>query len=244
MKTNKRKTVKFILIWLLILLISMVFFTFCHECGHGFGSVFEGVSVSTSFNRVGNAGKIPHDPDFRDGQYIQGMLTPGSFMGPFVSWTFAVMFTILLTNLKKAGTKEKVLLGSCAIANAWCRLGSTAWILIASLFGHVHMEDEVEWFGRSISSLHFPMATDAFSALAKSNPQILLSHPMYYFWPLFSMLISLICFIAAFRYLLQNLKQYLNDKISRIVFVASPLLLAPVWFIVINTLDNLIRINW
>ncbi|MDP4090716.1 MAG: hypothetical protein Q8930_15810, partial [Bacillota bacterium] len=53
--------------WFVILFCAFVISTFIHEIGHGVSSYAVGEQISTGFNRVGDAYKNPHDPDFRKG---------------------------------------------------------------------------------------------------------------------------------------------------------------------------------
>lgn len=239
-----KKTWKFILIWVLILFSVLILFTFLHECGHGFGSQLDGTHVSTGFNRVGDFGKKPSDPDFHLNQYTLGTIDASGLLGPFTNWIFAIIFTVLLATAKEPGSKNSFLFGACAIANALNRLLPMMWFFISALFHHVHLEDEVEWGARSISSLHFPMPNETFTALANAQPMLFLSDPLFYFWPLVSITISVVCFIVAYRQMFRQFGAYLPSKPTKVFWGISPVLAIPFWFILINLLDNLIRISW
>lgn len=63
----KKQELKKIVVWFVICLLVFIFSTFLHECGHGLANQINGVSVSTGFNRVGNAFRYPFDSDFRTG---------------------------------------------------------------------------------------------------------------------------------------------------------------------------------
>lgn len=239
-----KKNLRFGLVWVLLIFLALVLFTFLHECGHGFGAQLDGIHVSTGFNRVGAFGKIPSDPDFRSNQYIEGTSSSCDLLGPFTNWTFAIIFTILLITTKKTGSRKSLLYGACAIANALSRLLPMTWFFISALFHHVHIDDEVEWGARSIKSLNFPMLNDTFVNLAKTHPMLFLSDPLLYFWPLFSISISLICIILAYRQMYRQFGTYIAGTSSKILFALSPIIAIPFWLLLINTLDNLIRINW
>lgn len=235
---------KFVLKWIFIILFCMLLFTFLHECGHGFGSLTEGIHISTSFNRTGDIGKKPIDPDFYSNQYVDGTTDSGSFLGPFVNWVFAVISTVLLINVKKRSSRESFLLGACAVSNAWIRFFPMLWFFLSAPFNHVHMEDEVQWGVRSITSVQFPMPNNAFVNLAKIYPKLFLLNPYIYFWPLVSITISAFCLVAAYREINKQFKTYLNSKTSKILFILAPILVTPLWGIIINILDNAVRINW
>lgn len=235
---------KFLLPWILMILLCMIFFTFLHECGHGFGARLEGTHISTSFNRTGDVGKKPTDPDFYSNQFVGGTTDSSSLLGPFVNWTFAVVFTVLLINGKDKSLRKTFLFGACAVSNAVLRFLPMLDFFLTAPFHHVHLEDEVEWGASSVSSIRFPMSQTAFVNLTKLHPILFLSNPLFYFWPFVSMAISTICLVAAYRELYCQFTACLTGKILKLIFILAPILATPVWFAIINALDNAFRLNW
>ena len=206
--------------------------------------MIEGIHVSTGFNRVGGFDRKPSDPDFRLDQYVGGTPSLDGLLGPFTNWMFAIIFVVLMLKSNEPGSRRYFLYGACAIANAWIRLLPMTWFFISTLFRRVHIEDEVEWGARYVSSLNFPMSNDVFVGLTKQSPMLFLSKPFFYFWPAFSMTIVLVCFIVAYRQLYRQLEIRTSSKVLKLLFNLSPLMATPFWFLAINFLDNLIRINW
>lgn len=235
---------KFLLLWILAVLFCMIFFTFLHECGHGFGARLEGTHISTSFNRTGDVGKKPTDPDFRSNQNEVGTVDSSGLLGPFINWTFAVVFTALLITVKKKGSRQSLLFGACAVSNSILRFLPMLSFFLNAPFHRVHLEDEVEWGASSISSVHFPMPETAFVNLIKLHPMLFLSNPLFYFWPFASMAIVTVCLVTAYRELNRQFTIYIASKIFKLIFILAPILAVPVWFVIINTLDNVFRLNW
>ena len=235
---------KFLLLWIMTILFCMILFTFLHECGHGFGARLEGTHISTSFNRTGDVGKKPSDPDFHSNQFATGTTDSSSLLGPFVNWTFAVIFTALLITVKKNSPRKTFLIGTCAVSNAILRFLPMLDFFLSAPFHHVHLEDEVEWGAASISSIHFPMPDTAFASMAKMHPMLFLSNPLFYFWPFVSIAIVTVCLVTAYRELNRQFTAYIAGKILKVIFILAPVLAAPVWFVVINALDNAFRLNW
>lgn len=235
---------KFLLLWIFMVLFGMILFTFLHECGHGFGARLEGTHISTSFNRTGDVGKKPTDPDFRSNQNEVGTVDSSGLLGPFVNWTFAVVFTVLLVTVKKKNPQKSYLLGACAVSNAILRFLPMLSFFLNAPFHHIHLEDEVEWGASSVSSIHFPMPQTAFVNLTKLHPILFLSSPLFYFWPFVSMAISTICLVTAYRELYRQFTACLTGKILKLIFLLAPILATPVWFAIINALDNAFRLNW
>lgn len=63
---SRRNSLLFlIVIWTAILFVVVIASAFLHEDGHGIGARIDGIHVSTGFNKVGDYGKSPEDPDFR-----------------------------------------------------------------------------------------------------------------------------------------------------------------------------------
>ena len=137
-----RATRKFLIVWALALFLGLMVFQFLHECGHGFGSQLDGVHVSTGFNRVGDPGKRPSDPDFRSEKMVTGILGSGGLLGPFTNWMFAIFFTAWLLH-RTTADRTTFLIGVGAVANALMRLLAMSLFILGALVGRVHLEDEV-----------------------------------------------------------------------------------------------------
>jgi len=236
-------SLKILYTWALLLSIGIFIFVFVHECGHGFGFTIDGIKVSTGFNKVGDPGKKPQDPDFRSSTVIKGGLTSGSLLGPFLNWIFAIVFTAALLLQKKAG-KRALILASAAVSNAILRFVPMLGFFIAAATGRFILEDEVGWGLRSIQGLEFPMSHEIFRKLSLSQPEIFLSEPRIYFWSAVSLLISVACLILAYRHLISLYKQQISSHLFRWSFVFMPLAVWPFILIAMNFLDRNLRINW
>jgi hypothetical protein len=236
-------TIGFLTLWLLALVLGMVFFTFMHECGHGFGAQLDGTHISTGFNRVGDFGKSPSDHGFNSNEVVTGELSSSGLLGPFTNWLFAILFTALLLRRSNAGRKE-FFLGAGAVVNAWIRLWQMVLFFIAALLGRVHLEDEVEWGLRAIAVLQFPIKFNDFIQLTHTQPKLFLSEPRVYFWPLVSISIVLTCFFFAYHHLYKLFSVYMPRKVAQWLFGLMPLIVTPPVFLLLAWLDNLIRINW
>jgi hypothetical protein len=197
-KGMRRTTIVFLITWFLALSLGMVIFTFLHECGHGLGAQLDGIHLSTGFNRVGDFGKRPSDPDFRSNDSESGGLDSSGLLGPFTNWIFATLFTVLLL-LSSHPNRTVLFLGAGAVVNVWARLWPMMLFFLAAPLGRVHVEDEVGWGLRAIPSLHFPMGFNDFIQLTRTQPALFLSEPRFYFWPFVSLAIVLTCFIFAYR---------------------------------------------
>lgn len=234
---------KLLFTWAMYLSIALLIFLFLHECGHGFGARLDGKRVSTGFNKVGDLGKKPNDPDFRKNLVIEGSLDSGSLLGPFTNWLFAVVFTALLFTRKSPGTLT-FFLGAGAVANAAMRIVPMSGFFISALAGQLTLEDEVCWGLQAARSVEFPMPFFEFRLLARSQPHIFLSEPALYFWPAVSLSISLFCLVVAYRRIFFVYHPQLSPHFLRWIFIFMPFGVWPFLFMLTNHLDNLIRINW
>jgi len=236
------KFTKYLLIWFLSLSLSFFISTFLHECGHGFGSLIDGVRVSTGFNRVGDVGKFPSQPDFRSNHLISGKISSGGLLGPFTTWALAIIFTSLL--LKRKKIDFLILFGSMSVANSFLRIVPIFFFFVSAIAGYFTLEDEVEWGLSRTEGLNFPMSFSDFKNIALSNPHIFLSNPYVYFWPLISLSICSICLFISYRKLYSISKNFLSHFLFKLVFALLPLASFPFIFSILNWLDNFIRINW
>ncbi|MGQ9617809.1 MAG: hypothetical protein ACUVUG_02485 [Candidatus Aminicenantia bacterium] len=234
---------KYLIICFIFLSFSFFISTFLHECGHGFGSLIDGVKVSTGFNRVGDYGKFPSQPDFRSSQVITGKLDSGGLLGPFTTWTLAIVFTIFLSKREKADYIT-IFLGSMSVANSFLRIVPNFFFFISSISGNFTLEDEVAWGLSKTSGVSFPLSSVEFKKLALSNPEMFLSNPFVYFWPSVSILICSICLVISYKKLGSIFKDFLPHFLYRWVFSLLPLASFPLTFSLLNWLDSLVRINW
>ncbi len=237
------KFTKYLIVWFFFLSFSFFVSTFLHECGHGFGSLIDGVRVSTGFNRVGDFGKFPSQPDFRSNNVITGKLDSGGLLGPFTTWTLAIIFTFLLSKREKPGFFT-ALFGSMGVANSFLRIVPIFFFLVSAISGYFTLEDEVAWGLSRTEGVNFPMGFGEFKRIAISNPEIFLSNPYVYFWPIVSLLICSICLFISYKKLSFLYKDYLSHPLFKLVFALLPLASFPFTFSILNWLDNLIRINW
>jgi len=236
-------TIKLLVIWTLALFLGLMVFQFLHEVGHGFGSQLDGVHVSTGFNRVGDPGKRPSDPDFRSEKTVTGNFDSGGLLGPFTNWMLAIFFTAWLLH-RVSSDWTTLLIGVGVIANALMRLLAMLLFILGALMGRVHLEDEVSWGIRAIHGLNLPMPYANFRLLIKMQPGLFLSEPRFYFWPLLSFVIVLVCFVLAYRRLYALFSAQLSVKYAGLIFGLIPILVIPPMFLLSSWLDNLIRINW
>jgi hypothetical protein len=237
------KKLKLLVIWAVFLFLSVLIFEFFHECGHGLGSRLEGYHVSTGFNRVGDVGKRPSDPDFRLNKMIQGRFNLSDIFGPLINWIFAIIFTVIFFKQRTAN-RVALLLGSGAAINALMRLFPILMFFISALLGQFVLEDEVALGLSTIRGLKFPMLYANFKIFASTQPSLFLSEPKIYFWPVISLIISVACFILTYHRLRQLIRYQMISWISQWLFMIMPLLVWPITFIVANKLDNFIRLNW
>jgi len=237
------KKLKLLVTWAVFLFLSVLIFEFFHECGHGLGSRLEGYHVSTGFNRVGDVGKRPSDPDFRLNKMIQGRFNLSDIFGPLINWIFAIIFTVIFFKQRTAN-RVALLLGSGAAINALMRLFPIIMFFISALLGQFVLEDEVALGLSTIRGLKFPMLYTNLKIFATTQPSLFLSEPKIYFWPVISLIISVACFILTYHRLKQLIRYQMISWISQWLFMIMPLLVWPITFIVTDKLDNFIRVNW
>ena len=167
---------RFLLFWAMLLSLSFLLFIFLHECAHGLGSKLEGISISTGFNRVGDAGKRPSDPYFRSNHLISGQPTPGSLAGPLLNWFFALLFTAFLFK-KKISRNVSAILGAAAISNSLLRFVPMLGFLIQALMGQLVIEDEVSLGFKAIFPDRFPMRLSDLKGFLSTGVSSFLSNP-------------------------------------------------------------------
>jgi hypothetical protein len=235
-------TTRFLVAWGAGLFLALIVFQFLHECGHGFGSQLDGVHVSTGFSRVGDPGKRPSDPDFRS-RAVTGNLGSGNLLGPFPNWMLAIFFTAWLLH-RTTADRTTFLIGVGAVANALMRLLAMSMFLLGALMGRVHMEDEVYWGLRAVQGLNLPMPRTDFYLMLKTEPALFLSEPRFYFWPLLSLGIVLLCFVLSYRRLYVLFANQLSSRTARWAFGLMPIIAIPPMFLLCSWLDNIVRINW
>lgn len=240
--TNLKLT-KYLLNWFFFLSFSLFISTFLHECGHGFGYLIDGVRVSTGFNRVGDVGKFPSQPDFRSDKIITGKLSSGGLLGPFTTWTLAIVFTILLTKRKRPDFFT-VLFGSTSVANSFLRIVPNFFFIVSAISGYFTLEDEVAWGLSSTKGVNFPTSYESFREIAIKTPEVFISNVYVYFWPAISLLICSICLFISYRKLYSIFKEILPNFLFKLIFAFLPLASFPLTFSILNWLDNIIRINW
>ncbi|MEA4895013.1 MAG: hypothetical protein VB064_07085 [Oscillospiraceae bacterium] len=199
------------------LLFTLVFVvsTFLHECAHGIQSSLSGFSVSTGFNRIGNAFKYPGDADFRTGLGLSFSLDAAVLL----TLTLAVTFTLLYLRMRDRNGLAGRVVFSFACSNSIIRLVPALLCLVLPVFGIAHTEDETD-MGRLWAEA---------SGIASFN----------YLPAIISVLISVLCiyFIVKKRRKGRSARK-IGAEFSLIAaaYAAS--------FFVENLLDRLIRINW
>jgi hypothetical protein len=237
------KNPRFLAAWAFILFFGFLVFQFLHECGHGFGSKIQGYHISTGFDKVGDVGKWPSDPDFRIKKTIQGRWNLSDFLGPLVNWIFALVFTAIYLK-QRSFNSVTLLLGAGATINALMRLFPMLMFFVAALQGRFVLEDETALGLSAIEGTKFPMPYLDFKSLGSAQSELFLSEPRIYFWPIVSIVISLACFLLIYRRLKQLSGQIMGSRFAQAMFILMPLLIWLPAFVVVNKLDNLIRLNW
>jgi hypothetical protein len=220
--------------------VGFVVFAFLHECAHGFGASLDGLHVSTGCNRIGDAGKKPNDPDFRSQRNHQSAVDTGSFLGPALNWIASISFVVWLSK-RRVGNVATLLIGSAAVTNAWARLLPMLVFFLSAFSGHVVLEDEVTW---GLWGMKPAMQLDAFRRAAKWDPVMFLSNLEFLVWPLVSLAISLTCLILGYQCLFQLFKGQLRTRMAKGAFMGMPLIVGAPMIVVLNLLDNLVRIDW
>lgn len=235
---------RLLVIWAVIIFVFFIASIFLHEVAHGFGYQLDGTHVSTGFNVVGTSGKKPSDADFTVDLPIEGMST-GSILGPFTTWMLAILFTGILLH-RSFPNRMTLIIGGAAIANAFLRLLPLAIFFLAAILGNTRgaWQDEQLLSLNAIESIKLPISESALRVLQDTNPSIFLGDAGFYFWAIVSLVISLVCYILAYRHLYKLFGPRLQSKLGRIIFGLMPLILFVPMLGVIQMLDNIIRINW
>ena len=227
--------------WALIVFLALVLAIFLHEDGHGIGAKLDGISISTGFNRIGNPGRAPGDPDFRTG--LTGGVWSG-LLGPGTSWALAIIFTVWLCRQTKLDRRTWVI-AAFAIANGLARAVPNAIVLFWALRGYIVTEDEVRWGLWYIGKIARPdLGLQGALALVPTQPDLLLSYPAIWIAILISLGISIVCLFFAYRHLLMLWHHLIDYQVIRGALALIPF---GVWFAIwtpLNFLDQIIRINW
>ncbi len=235
---------KIIISWAVIYFSITLSSAFLHQCGHGLGARLDGIHVSTGFAMTGDPDKKPSDLDFRSEIPMIGRLSSAGLLGPFTNWILAIASLFLLMGLKKENPMI-LWVAASAIGNAGIRIVPVARFLITAVRGgKLFLDDEATWALASNSNLNFPMSFQQLDVLAGSQPQLLTANPAIYFWPVVSLLISLIVLWKSYRKSLLLLDLKLSNRTQQVVFVAVPFFMGPVVFGVAIWLDEIFRINW
>lgn len=239
-----RRPATLLVIWALLLFASFIFSVFLHEDGHGLGAKIDGVRVSTGFNKVGDYGKSPDDPDFRsagnEGKFWAGVL------GPATSWVLAIVFTVWLYRFKEP-TWGALSIGALALANGLIRALPMLYFLIFALQGKPSMEDEVSWGIWYVLKFIRPdlaSATADYHAVLETSPAAFLAQYSFWIPPLFSLAVSLACLIPAYRRVYKLWGDRLSRWVVRLMLGLIPFVAYVASLPVLNWLDRLIRINW
>jgi len=237
------KNPRLLIAWAVILFLTTLIFQFLHECGHGFGSSLEGYHVSTGFDKVGDVGKRPSDHDFRLNKTIQGGWNLSGFLGPLINWIFAIYFTAIFLRQRTVSCVA-LLFGSGAAINALIRLVPMLIFFGSAFQGRFVLEDETALGLSAIQRIKFPMSYLNFKILASTQSSLFLVEPKIYYWPVISLIISIVCFLLTYRRLKQLSWQIMSSRFAQLIFIVLPFLIWLPAFVVVNKLDNLIRLNW
>ena len=237
----RKSSVLFLCMWTIVLFAVVIASVFLHETGHGIGAKIDGIHVSTGFNRVGNPGLAPSDPDFRSGM-AEGVWS--GLLGPMTTWLLAIAFTIWLYRFQQP-TRGALLVGAPAIVNGLARALPLLMFVNRGLRGQLWIEDEVGWGIWYVTHfLRRDLATSDMFTLVNTQPTLLLSFPAVWIPPLISLAISLACLIPAYRRVLTLWRSRLESPIALWLLGLLPPIVYIASFPVLNVLDQLIRINW
>jgi hypothetical protein len=216
---NRSSQVKSIAFWFLVCNGALILSTFIHECAHGFSSWLAGYSVSTGFNRVGNAYRYPGDDGFRADwtDWIGGEALTD--MGPAVTLLLAVIFTaIFLRKEYRNSVLDKSIL-AMALGNAMIRLVPCVIVALRMAIASGGMEDEIQQ-GEALAQ-HFGV-------------------PLLSYLPIVvSIVVSLGCLCLIYRKLRSirgTDRSSVNPLWAWLAYASS--------LGILNVLDNFVRINW
>ncbi len=243
MKTtsNWKRWAIILTIWTVIVFVAILFSVFLHEDGHGIGAKFDGIAVSTGFNKVGNPGRTPDDPDFRTGMK-DGIWT--GLLGPVTTWLLAIVFTLWLYRFKQPGWGA-LAVGAMAVANGLGRGVPMLMFVGNALLGHLYTVDEAYWGMWFVTHICRPeLAAFDPAVLAQTQPAIFLSEPGVWAAPLLSLAISLVCLSLAYRRILKLWREPLGRCSAYGLMILLPV---AAWFVatpLLDVLDRMIRINW
>ncbi len=234
---------KSLLIWAVFLFLGSIISIFLHECAHGLGSHIEGIHVSTGFNRIGDAGKRPSDPDFRENLSFQRGKIVGDLSGPILNWMLAIFFTVLLY-LKTNSDWLALVYGATSLSNSLARLIPMGNFFLGASMGNLVVEDEVSAGILTIEDLKFPLSFSELRALTETRPEFFLSQPKIYILPVLSFSLAVTCLIFTYSRLCRLYRKEFSSLFSRMLFALMPILVGPLVLVLTHWLDNIIRINW
>lgn len=249
-KEVKLKGRGFLLCWAILIFVSTLTSAFLHEVGHGFGSRLTGVHVSTGFNRVGNPGKFPDDPDFRTGMRSSVL---GGALGPALTLSFATVLTQWL-HRRRNPDLVSLAIGAAAISNALLRLIPMLMVFGAALFGKIHIEDEIDlgvdlalwaktWGDAPGTWEKIRIAWDRVSIVKDGLTQFG-SSPQFWLPAALSMCVALLCLILAYKRLRLLFQGKIHPRQASWGFWLIPVIIFPIVLVVANFLDRIWRINW
>jgi hypothetical protein len=101
----------------------------------------------------------------------------------------------------------------------------------SAFLGLFVLEDEVALGLSAIQGIKFPMSYLKFKILASTQSSLFLVEPKIYYWPVISLIISIVCFIPTYRRLNQLIRQHLASRISQWFLMLVPFLILPLTFI-------------
>ena len=165
-------------------------------------------------------------------------------MGPKVTWSLAIIFTVWLLRMREA-SGGALMVAALAIVGGLARGIPMLGFLIPGALGSLHMEDEVGTGIWCVTRFAHPeLAHESVRTLLQSHSQML--RGSFYFWlpALISLGISLTCLILAYRKANALFEPQLNAPAARWTFRLMPLAAYACAMPVLNALDRTIRINW
>ncbi len=239
-----RRPSNLLIVWTILLLISFILLVFMHEDGHGLGAKIDGVHVSTGFNKVGDYGKSPSDPDFRATQNNWAFW--GGVLGPVIIWVMAIVFTIWLYRMN-GPSWSALIIGALAVVSGLIRALPMVSVMISALLGKPYLEDEVGWGIWYVLKYCRPELASLsldYHTLLSAYPQVFLKDYSFWISPMISLAVSLGCLVPAYLRIYKVWRNSLNYWVYRVLFGLLPVATYIAILPVLNWLDRFIRINW
>ncbi|MEA1974113.1 MAG: hypothetical protein U9N10_01000 [Bacillota bacterium] len=204
-------------IWGICLCITTIFSILMHEIGHGISYYFQGLSVSTGFNKVGNVDRKPSQSNFRKDFFNNSLKWD---LGVPITLGVAIISTLIL--FYTSNIYMKFILFTIAIVNSILRLLPMVNVLVCFLrTSEIYKEDEIE-----MGLVWFDITDNKF---------------LSYVPPAISIVVSVICYIV----LMLNMDDIILVSTFTTGSITLTMVISfVVNFKIISILDEHYRINW